>query len=98
MGTLVDCFFSRSGKYAYHWDRRIVDGAVFRHDNAPHVRWQHIHTFPKHFHDGSDHEDAVRESTISDDPVAAIGQFLTFVRERLSAQGHDRQDAGKKGD
>ncbi|MGY4706874.1 toxin-antitoxin system TumE family protein [Candidatus Bipolaricaulota sp. J31] len=89
-GSIVDCFWSPSGKYSYHWDRRAIDGTVYRHDNAPHGRWAHVRTFPERFHDGSEDEKDIRESTISDDPIAAIREFLTFVRNRLVAMGRKR--------
>ena len=80
-GSIVDLFYSVRGKFAYHWERRIVDGTIYRHDNAPHARWRHIRTFPKHFHDGSD--DNAGESFISDNPLLAVEEFLIFVREKL---------------
>jgi hypothetical protein len=42
-------------------------------------------SFPKHFHDGS--EDDVKESTLSDNPVEAIREFLSFVRAKLETHG-----------
>lgn len=69
-------------RYAFHWERRHVDGGVFRHDNAPHTRWRNVETFPKHFHDGS--EDNVVESSIPDDPFSAVRYFLGFVRSFLA--------------
>ena len=86
-GSVVDCFWSSSGKYSYHWDRRAINGSVYRHDNAPHGRWAHIKTFPKHFHNGSDGARDVKESTISDDPIEALREFLSFVRNRLATMG-----------
>ncbi len=83
-GSLLDVFISVSGRYAYHWERRMTSaGDLYRHDNAPHDRWRYVATFPKHFHDGS--EDNVVESYISDDPDQAIREFLTFVRQKLLA-------------
>ena len=83
-GSLLDVFISVSGRYAYHWERRMTSaGDLYRHDNAPHDRWRHVATFPKHFHDGS--ENNVVESYISDDPEQAIREFLTFVRQKLLA-------------
>jgi hypothetical protein len=69
------------GRYSYYWERKAIDGTVYRHDNAPHVRWKHIQTFPKHFHDGS--EDRVTLSQLSDEPEEALRNFLSFVRARL---------------
>lgn len=81
--SFIDVYLSASGRYSYHWERRLTTGEVYRHDNAPHVRWQSVSTFPKHFHDGS--EDNARESFISDDPASALTEFLTFARQRLQA-------------
>ncbi len=81
-GSLLDVFISVSGRYSYHWERRLIGKSdLYRHDNAPHNRWQHVATFPKHFHDGSD--DNVVESLISDDPEKAVREFLAFVRRKL---------------
>ncbi len=81
-GSLLDVFISASGRYSYHWERRLIPANdLYRHDNAPHKKWQYVATFPKHFHDGS--EDNVVESHISDVPEDAIRDFLTFVRDKL---------------
>lgn len=83
--SLLDIFISVTGRYSYHWERRITPkNDLFRHDNAPHQRWRGIATFPKHFHNGS--EDNVVESHLSDDPEQAIRQFLAFVRHKLKTQ------------
>lgn len=40
--SLLDVFLSSSGRYAYHWERRLIAaGDLYRHDNAPHDRWRH---------------------------------------------------------
>ena len=81
-GSLLDVFISISGRYSYHWERRLIPtGDLYRHDDAPHDRWRYVATFPKHFHDGS--ESNVAESHISDDPQEAIRKFLTFARHKL---------------
>ncbi|MGH8055623.1 MAG: toxin-antitoxin system TumE family protein, partial [Candidatus Entotheonellia bacterium] len=33
--------------YSFHWERRAIDGRIYRHDNAPHKRWQSVATFPR---------------------------------------------------
>ncbi len=63
----------------YHWEQRAVRGVIHRHDNAP--DHPEISTFPKHFHDGA--EDALAPSTIPDEPIAALREFLHFVRKQL---------------
>jgi hypothetical protein len=82
-GSFVDIWFSLKllGRYSYHWERRAIDGKIYRHDNAPHKRWRSVATFPKHFHDGS--EEQVIESHLSEEPEQALRQFLAFVREKF---------------
>lgn len=81
-GSLLDVFISISGRYSYHWERRLTSkGDLYRHNNAPHDKWRYVATFPKHFHDGSGSN--VVESHISDDPEDAMREFLTFVRHKL---------------
>jgi len=82
-GSFVDVWFSLKlpGRYSYHWERRAIDGRVYRHDNAPHKRWQSVATFPCHFHDGS--ETNVIESYVSEIPAEALRDFLTFVRDKV---------------
>ena len=81
-GSLLDVFLSVSGRYSYHWDRRMTPaGDVYRHDNAPHNRWRAVPSFPKHLHYGA--EDNVIESALSGDPPTALREFLTFVRQKL---------------
>jgi len=84
-GSFIDVWFSLKlkGRYSYHWERKAIDGAIYRHDNAPHKRWQGVKTFPKHFHEGS--EERVRESYLSDVPEERLREFLIFARNRLQA-------------
>ena len=52
-GSLLDVLISPGGRYSYHWERHLIaTGELYRHDNAPHERWRHVATFPKHFHNG----------------------------------------------
>ncbi|MFB6272483.1 MAG: DUF6516 family protein [Salinibacter sp.] len=90
-GSYVDVWFSLKleGRYSYHWERKAIDGTIYRHDNAPHQRWQHVRTFPKHFHDGR--EDDVTESHLSDEPADSLREFLMFVRTNISSTGNDAE-------
>jgi hypothetical protein len=83
--SFVDIWFSRKipGRFSYHWERRHIDGTIYRHDNFPDPRWKAISTFPKHFHDGS--QTQVRESLIDDDPLVGLHQFMDFVLKRILA-------------
>jgi len=81
-GSLLDIFISVSGRYSYHWERRLIPANdLYRHDNAPHKKWRHVMTFPKHFHNGS--EGNVIESHISHVPEDAVREFLAFVHRKL---------------
>ncbi len=86
-GSFVDLWFSLKleGRYSYHWERKALDGTIYRHDNTPHKRWQRVKTFPKHFHQGS--EERAVESFISDIPEEALRQFLAFIRDKLRELG-----------
>lgn len=82
-GSFVDVWFSLKlqGRYSFHWERQALDGTIYRHDNAPHRRWQSVATFPRHFHNGS--ESAVEDSHLSTVPTEALREFLAFVRGKL---------------
>lgn len=82
-GSFVDIWYSLKlvDRYSYHWERRAIDGTIYRHDNAPHKRWESVKSFPRHFHDGD--ETKVVESHISRNPPEALRELLTFVREKM---------------
>ena len=83
-GSFIDIWFSLkiSGRFSYHWERRHIDGSMYRHDNFPDTNWQSVSTYPKHFHNGS--QDAVEESHIDDSPCVGLRQFMEFVRSQLA--------------
>lgn len=83
-GSFIDVWFSLklADRYSYHWERVALDGKIYRHDNAPHQRWQSVTTFPRHFHNGS--EENVVESYLSVKPENALREFLLFAQERLN--------------
>ena len=82
-GSFVDVWFSLklSRRYSFHWERRAIDGKIYRHDNAPHRRWQSVSTFPNHFHDGS--KDEVLESNISQVLKRVCDNFLLLSVGKL---------------
>jgi Family of unknown function (DUF6516) len=84
-GSFVDVWFSLKlqGRYSFHRERRALDGKIYRHDNAPHKRWESAATVPRHFHDGS--ETNVSESHLREVPEEALREFLAFVQARIGA-------------
>lgn len=79
--SFLDIYYSVNGKYSYHWDRRPEIDKIYRHDNAPHMKWKNVSSFPKHFHSGS--ENVVLPSHISDDPEQALREFLNFILKHI---------------
>ncbi len=82
--SYVDIFYTASDKpqkYSYHWERTMVDGTFYRHDNIPDGEWSFIHTFPKHFHDAN--YENLKDSFLSSEPPSAIREFLEFVRNKI---------------
>ncbi|MCX6649749.1 MAG: DUF6516 family protein [Candidatus Bathyarchaeota archaeon] len=77
--TFLDVWLSPSGRYSYHWERRGVNGTIYRYDNAPHKRGGK-RAFP-HFHDGS--EENVAERRLVEDPLMAFESILGVVRTKI---------------
>ncbi|MEW6326935.1 MAG: DUF6516 family protein [Thermodesulfobacteriota bacterium] len=79
--TFIDIWYSLEGDYSFHWEQSGVRSAIYRHDNAPHLKWAHVKTFPKHCHDGT--QGHVVESNLSDKPEEAIREFLSIIRNKM---------------
>ena len=66
--------------YAFHWERRAIDGLLYRWDDAPHHR--EISTFPHHLHSGS--ESRVVDSQLPmDSSESALRYILGFIESQL---------------
>jgi len=79
--SFIDIWLSikKRGVYAYHWERRSVDGTIYQYDNLPDPRAKKLKTYPKHFHFKI--EENIIESEINDIPEEAIKTVLEFVRK-----------------
>ena len=79
--SFIDIWLSikKRGVYAYHWERKSVDGTIYRYDNLPDPRAKKLKTYPKHFHFKI--EENIIESEINDIPEEAIKTVLEFVRK-----------------
>jgi hypothetical protein len=86
-GSYVDIWYSvrLEGRFAYHWERRMINGSVYRYDNRPHEHLKGMKSYPKHFHDGSEAE--VRDCEFGDDPKVVLRAFLQVVRAKLQGWG-----------
>jgi len=81
-GSYLDVWFSVKikGRFAYHWERRMVDGSVYRYDNRPHENLKHMNSYPKHFHDGSD--EAIKEGVFGEEPKEILRAFLQIIQAK----------------
>lgn len=70
---------SQEGIYAFHWERRHIDGTIFRVDNYPHLHARRFKSYPHHFHDQRD--ERVKESEFGETPEGVLVRFLEFIRE-----------------
>jgi len=53
--SFVDVWLSRklANRFGFHWERRHLDGTIYRYDNFPDVAWREVPTYPAHFHEGA---------------------------------------------
>ncbi len=78
--SYVDIWLSvkKKGIYAYHWERKDIDGTIYRYNNLPDKEARKIGTYPHHFH--SKTEKNILESNLSNEPCEAIITILKFSR------------------
>jgi hypothetical protein len=81
--SYVDVWASRklSGRFGFHWERRHLDGHIYRYDSFPDTNWSGVSTFPFHFHDGD-------QGTVVAAPFAlsleqGFREFMLFVRQKM---------------
>lgn len=82
-GSYIDFWWSSEipDRFAHHWERRHIDGTIYRHDNMPHKAWRKVATFPQHFHNGS--KENVIESHLSTHPEGSVREFIQFARTKI---------------
>lgn len=71
-----------------HWERRHIDGCIYRLDNFPDTNWRQVASFPLHFHDGA--QDRVVASPLPDDAEAAFRGFMRFVQAAIARESTGR--------
>lgn len=84
--TFVDVWYTVDGEYSFHWEQSTMRNSIYRHDNAPHEKWSHVATFPRHCHDGV--QGNVIESHLSPIPETALREFLSIVRKKMIEAKH----------
>jgi len=66
------------------WERRHIDGRIYRYDNFPDTDWASVPTFPYPFHIGS--QSCVIASPFSHSVEAGFRDFMSFVAGRVRGQ------------
>jgi hypothetical protein len=85
--SYVDVWVSRAlvGRFGFHWERRHLDGRIYRYDNFPDINWSNVSTFPFHFHDGT--QDAVASTPFATEPEQGFREFMTYVEQMIGRSG-----------
>ncbi|MBN1658662.1 MAG: hypothetical protein JXA93_09690 [Anaerolineae bacterium] len=81
--SFVDVWVSRklSGRFGFHWERRHLDGRIYRYDNFPDTNWGTVPTFPLHFHDGD--QGNVTAAPFAPTLEQGFREFMAFVQQRM---------------
>ncbi len=83
-------------RFAYHRERRHIDGTIYRHDNAPHEKWRPVSSFLQHFHFKFDSKGVV--SNLNPLPETAIREFLNiFLVDQQNTSYHFIKSSKKFG-
>jgi hypothetical protein len=77
--SYMDIRFAVDG-YAFHWERRAIDGLLYRWDDAPHHR--EVSTFPHHLHSGSESHIVDSELPV-DSHESALRYILGFIEKQI---------------
>ncbi len=83
--SYIDVWVSRklSGRFGFHWERRHIDGRIYRYDNFPDTQWSAVSTFPYHLHDGD--QDTVVPAPFAMSVEQGFREFMRFVQQMLGA-------------
>lgn len=84
-GSFVDIWLSKrlADRFGFHWERRHLDGAMYRYDNFPDIAWVDITTYPRHFHNGS--QNAVEAAPFPAGVLVGFRSFMVFVRQQIES-------------
>ncbi|PIS39348.1 MAG: hypothetical protein COT33_02525 [Candidatus Nealsonbacteria bacterium CG08_land_8_20_14_0_20_38_20] len=84
--SFIDIRLSQKVKnrFDFHWERRHINGTIFRYDNFPDIRFKHLKSFPEHFHYQKDNK--VIEAKFRKSPKQGFKDFMNFVRSYLKKE------------
>ena len=83
--SYVDVWASRklSGRFGSHWERRHLDGRIYRYDNFPDTNWSGVSTFLYHLHDGD--QDTVVAAPFALTLEQGFREFMDSVQRTMSS-------------
>jgi len=86
-GSFIDIWVSEklSNRFGFHWERRHLDGKMFRYDNFPDTHWVNLTSFPFHFH--QEYQENVIDAPFARDIEDGFRDFLSFVKDYLEKRG-----------
>ena len=92
-GSYVDVWASRKlpGRFGMHWERKHLDGCIYRYDNFPDTDWAAVSTYPFHFHDGAQHNVIAAPFTLTLEQ--GFRDFMTFVQKAIARAETSMRDA-----
>ena len=82
--SYVDVWLSRklAGRFGFHWERRHLDGRIYRYDNFPDTNWSSVSSFPFHFHNGN--QDTVVTAPFATEPEQGLREFMAFAQRTMN--------------
>jgi hypothetical protein len=82
--SYVDVWLSRKlvERFGFHWERRHLDGRIYRYDNFPDTNWSSVSTFPFHFHHGN--QDTVIAAPFAATPEQGFREFMAFAQRTIN--------------
>lgn len=82
-GSYVDVWCSRKleVRFGFHWERRHLDGSIYRYDNFPDENWAGVPTFPFHLHDGN--QSNVVAAPFAQSVEQGFREFMALVQQKM---------------
>ena len=66
-------------RFDFHWERRHIDGTLYRYDNFPDTKFKKFSSYPYHFHEKK--ERVAKSSPFRTKLPDAFIDFMEFVRK-----------------
>lgn len=71
-----------ANRFSFHWERRHLDGTIYRYDTFPDRAARRFRSYPRHFHDGT--QERIVAPPFRAGTLRGFTDFLDFIRERFA--------------